>query len=89
MCFSEITEGPDDPRSRLVNLAFQLIVDGEPSQIAHIRHDLCVEAGINSLLCNVVWQASLQVGRKYGHADSAKRFRHAVDTAVDICWMYA
>lgn len=59
MSISEIEEGPQDQLSCLRNLAFQLILDGEVSQVAHLRRDLCECAGVSSALCSSVWKDAL------------------------------
>ncbi|QRD62732.1 hypothetical protein H8Z72_23435 (plasmid) [Xanthomonas citri pv. citri] len=89
MSISELTEGPDDPLSRLVNMAFQLIHDGEPTHIARIRRDLCVQAGYSHASCEVVWQTALYVGETYTVGDASRRFHYAADTARDICLLFA
>lgn len=63
MYITELEEGPQDLISCLRNLAFQLVFDGEASQLAHIRRDICVSSGASEDDCSFVWNEALKATR--------------------------
>ena len=77
MSVSELTEGQDDLQSRLANLVFQIIFDGEASSISSIRYDLCVMAGASHDLCHRLSQQALKLGQAFPAKESATRFFYA------------
>jgi len=84
---SELEEGPQDLQSLLKNLAFQLVFDGEVTQLAHHRHDQCMRAGATTAQCARIWKNALAFAEQYvnpKHVESSRRFHYAQCSASMI-----
>ncbi|MCU1709519.1 hypothetical protein ABQW72_00390 [Xanthomonas hortorum pv. pelargonii] len=84
---SELEEGPQDLPSLLKNLAFQLVLDGEVSQVAHLRRDQCIRAGATEELCSRIWKSALSFSEAYvspKFVEISRRFHFAKCSASKI-----
>lgn len=84
---SELEEGPQDLSSMLKNLAFQLVLDGEVSQVAHHRRDQCVMAGASDEECRRIWNSALTFSQRPGAPsplNTVRRFHYAQASASMI-----
>ncbi|WP_267122635.1 hypothetical protein [Xanthomonas sacchari] len=84
MCISELEEGPMDLLSCLRNLAFQLALDGEVSQIAHLRRDICVRVGADEATCSRIWKQALQAASESQCSSSEARVHFASRVAYSL-----
>ncbi|WP_152667155.1 hypothetical protein [Xanthomonas perforans] len=84
---SELEEGPQDLSSLLMNLAFQLVFDGEVTQVAHLRRDQCICAGATEEQCSRIWKSALAFAQGYvspKSVESSHRFHFAQCSAAMI-----
>lgn len=84
---SELEEGPQDLLSLLKNLAFQLVLDGEVSQIAHLRRDQCIRAGATDEQCSRIWKSALAFAQSHVNpkfVEPSRRFSFAQCSASMI-----